>query len=130
MAKNEQYANETLCKYCRKNIVKSIKCEKCYSPYLQSCAQRLRGVKISSETAVICCENGDLEGSSDNNQTYSTEVENTQANNRVPITNESTKIKISYVIFNEAIELVEEEEYLGYLADIEVGILNIRIVRR
>ncbi|KAK9871445.1 hypothetical protein WA026_012818 [Henosepilachna vigintioctopunctata] len=92
-----------------KYVVKSIKCDSTYHP---SCAQHLRGVKISSENARNCCEN--LEESSDN-QTYSAEVENTQANNSVPITNESSEVDLLIdiiICLEEANKLIFENKEL------------------
>ncbi|KAK9873325.1 hypothetical protein WA026_022131 [Henosepilachna vigintioctopunctata] len=64
-----------------------------HDTYHPSCAQSFERSKKFKWNAVIGSEKEDLEESSDN-QTNSKEVENTQANNRVPITNESSKVDL------------------------------------
>ncbi|KAK9877307.1 hypothetical protein WA026_017699 [Henosepilachna vigintioctopunctata] len=100
MAESKKIELETLCRYCRRTEVKSVKYEKCESTYHPSCITRLKGVKSNSESNLICCES-----SKDNDEVLkycvNNDVYNIQTEAKNTITTESSKIDLMIEIIQE-----------------------------
>ncbi|XP_044752901.1 uncharacterized protein LOC123312505 [Coccinella septempunctata] len=100
MADEDKGVSETLCGCCRRNVVKSIKCEKCDSRYHPSCITRIKGAKIGDKSSLVCCESGkEAEELSedciiDDTNNIATEIKQT-------ITIESTKLELMIKIIQE-----------------------------
>lgn len=132
MSESEHKSTDALCNYCRKYVVKSIKCEKCCCTYHPSCAQRQKGIKILSESALICCGNENIENFSEN----STKDPVMLTRSKVSINVESSKYDLLINIIQKLEEsdklLMENKDLLQekiYKLENDISVKNIEIDR-
>lgn len=102
MAENAKVVKEALCGYCRRSVIKSIKCEVCSRVYHPSCTTRLKKLNIVSDSSIICCYEKKLsdEAVSDTEKMHGNEVVNTPEN-KIEVTSQTTKLELMSKIIRE-----------------------------